>query len=247
MANKRKRYKNTVHKNPFREDRPKKPFPWRTLTVIGLFIAVVILASVLIFEMFFAPIKLKSSDKFVLDNRNGVVYTVAPYCYQPAMVAKSKGVYAKYDDGTGLKDLYEIVGVDPSVMITTAEDGLYDVYYNVENELPTLSELDVVGAYICEVELRAGAVGSLKEDDAKRAARLMCENEKVDYPAGKVNTESISYIYFASENYSYLYYYIIYFETTDGERYLGDRSLSEYVKIGDELSDVLYYEKSEAK
>lgn len=237
-----KKYKNTVHKNPFREDRPKKPFPWRALTVIGLFILVVILSSILIFDLFIGPIKLKVSGSEVYDGRNKIVYAPAPFCYQPVTILK-KDVYAKYSDGKVERNLYKIKNVDPSVMITTAEDGLYDVYYNVAIPLPTLGELEVSSALICEVELLAGATGMLEKADAEKAVSLVCNGESGEYPSN-VESGSVKYLYFKSEKYEYIYYYVTYLETKDGERYLVDRSFGRYVNIGDELSDVLYYEPS---
>ncbi len=240
-----KKYKNTVHKNPFREDRPQKPFPWKAFTVVALFIVIAILVSVLVFEMFFGPIKLKNtSGTNVYDGRNKIVYAYAPFCYQPVTILKSE-VYAKYNDGTVTRNLYKIKNVDPTVMITTAEDGLYDIYYNSANPLPTLKEFEVVGAEICEVELLAGSIGWLQKEDAERAVQLVCDGESGEYPSN-VDSESVRYLYFRSQKYEYMYYYITYLETKDGERYLVDRSFGRYVNIGDELSDVLYYEPSKS-
>lgn len=238
-----KKYKNTVHKNPFREDRPKKPFPWKALTVVGLFVLAIVLVSILIFETFFAPIKMRSSGADIRDPKSGIVYAVAPFCYQPVTILKGD-VYAKYSDGKTERNLYKIKNVDPSVMITTAEDGLYDIYYNTENSLPTLKEFEVSGALICKVEILAGAMGKLEQADAEKAVQLVCDGESGDYPSN-VNTDSIQYLYFKSQKYEYMYYYVTYFETKDGERYLADRSFGRYVNIGDELSDVLKYEASE--
>lgn len=238
-----KKYKNTVHKNPFREDRPAKPFPWRALTVIGLFVLIVILSSILIFDLFIGPIKMKPhSGAEVYDGRNKIVYAPAPFCYQPVTILK-KDVYAKYSDGTVTRNLYKIKNVDPSVMITTAEDGLYDVYYNTAIPLPTLGEFEVSSALICEVELLAGATGMLEKSDAEKAAALVFGGQSGEYPSN-VESDSIRYLYFRSQKYEYLYYYVTYLETKDGERYLVDRSFGRYVNIGDELSDVLYYEPS---
>ena len=238
-----KKYKNTVHKNPFREDRPSKPFPWRAFTVVGLFVLVAVLASILIFELFIGPIKLKPhSGADVYDGRNGIVYAAAPFCYQPVTILK-KEVYAKYSDGKTERTLYKIKNVDPSVMITTAEDGLYDIYYNTAIPLPTLKELEVSSALICEVELLAGATGLLEKADAEKAVSLICDGESGEYPSN-VESDSIRYLYFRSEKYEYLYYYVTYLETKDGERYLVDRSFGRYVNIGDELADVLFYEPS---
>jgi hypothetical protein len=119
------------------------------------------------------------------------------------------------------------------------EDGLYDVYYNEEIALPTLSEMNVKYAYICAVGDIAYPVGNLSEEESKQMTERLFDNAlQCEYPQN-IDSESIRYIYFGSEDYPYLFYYIHCFKTADGARYIWDRTSEKCVPLGDAFSGIL--------
>ena len=232
-----KKYKNTVHKNPFREDRPKKSVPWKLIGVISAILAL-ILVLYFVVDAITGVRKLKLVSGGLYDKRSGITYQMAPLCYQPVKVVKreynsDKDVYATFN---GTK-LYKVTDVDAKKMITTAYDGFYEIYYNKEFPLPTLFEMNVNSAIVCDVGTVVIPVGMVGEEAKEIVELLKNESLYCDYPIDTVNTDSIKYIYFTSPDHPHLYYYVHYFKTLDGTRYAYDSAYERCVPIGDLLAD----------
>ncbi len=234
-----KKYKNTVHKNPFREDRPKKNVPWRLIGIIAAALALILILTLVMDAIFgVRKLKLVSGGAFY-DKRSGITYHLAPLCYQPVTIIKwennpDKDVYAVYND----TNFYKIKDVSSKKMITTAYDGIYEIYYNKEHPLPSLFEMNANLAIICEVEMLVDPVGIVYNEGTTALLNLL-KNEALycDYPFETVDVSSIKYIYFTGADYPHLYYYVHYFKTSDGTRYLYDSSYERCVPIGDLLID----------
>ena len=228
-----KKFKNTVHKNPFREDRPKKDIPWRLICVIAAFLALIIILT-LVIDAFFGVRKLSLvSGGAFYDKRSGITYHLAPMCYQPVTIIK-KDVYAKYNK----TNFYEIQDVSTDKMITTSEDGIYDIYYNKQYPLPSLFEMNVIGGMVCDVGDAVIPVGPIETEQAKKLVELLAdESLRCDYPED-LSSDNAKYIYFISAEYPYLYYYVHYFKDAGGARYVYDRAYERCVPIGDLLIDL---------
>lgn len=227
-----KKYKNTVHKNPFREDRPKKNIPWKLIGIIAAFLALVLIVT-LVIDAVFGVRKLKMvTGGGLYDKRSGVTYKMAPLCYQPVTLYK-KDVYARFNK----TNLYKIQNVSADKMISTSEDGFYEIYYNKEYPLPSLFEMNVNAAIVCDVGTLVVPVGPIDEAGAKALVELL-KNESLycDYPEN-TSPDSTKYIYFTSPDYPHLYYYVHYFKGTDGARYVYDSAYERCVPIGDLLID----------
>ncbi len=234
-----KKYKNTVHKNPFREDRPKKNVPWKLIAVIAAVLALILILTLVIDAIFgVRKFKLVSGGGFY-DNRSGITYHLAPLCYQPVTIVKrennpNKDVYAKYKD----TKFYKVKDVSADKMITTAYDGLYEIYYNKEHPLPSLFQMNANSAIVCDVGTLVVPVGMIDNEAVSGLLNLLKdETLYCDYPIDSVDVNSIKYIYFTSPDYPHLYYYVHYVKTTDGTRYLYDSSYERCVPIGDLLID----------
>lgn len=234
-----KKYKNTVHKNPFREDRPKTNIPWRLIGIICALLALILILWATL-DAIFGVRKLKlAKDGGFYDKRSGITYHMAPLCYQPVKVVKreynpDKDVYAKYRD----TKLYKVTDVGPEKMLTTAYDGFYEIYYNKEYPLPSLFEMNVNSAIVCDVGETVIPVGMLDNEGAGGLVALL-KNESLycDYPFESVSKDSKKYIYFTSPDHPHIYYYVHYFKTTDGTRYVYDNAYERCVPIGDLLID----------
>lgn len=227
------KYKNKGYKNSFENVEPKKQSPWMAITLCALLLVAIILGIVFA-KSYFGVMHFTSNapGETVYNPRTGVTYMLAPMCYQPVTLI-TKAPYGVYD---GI-NYYALQDADPKDVLTTDEDSIYDIYYNVEKPLPTLSEFKVSGAYVCEVGMIAFAIDRMTTESAIKAAELVTTLEKCEQPMN-IDQDSVLYLYFTSSEYKHLYYYITYFTTEDGERYLMDRSFGRCVNIGDELSDV---------
>lgn len=213
----------------------KKGFPVIPVVIVLLFLVAVILAAVF-FNSYFGVVHFTSDSggSVIYNKRAGITYSIAPMCYQPVKLTKDKA-YGVYKE----TEFYKVPGVDPSVLITTDQDNIYDVYYNIEHPLPSLQDFDINMAFVCEVGMIAIPIGIMQNEAAIKAASLILEGEQSEMPSD-IDSDSVLFLYFTSKEYDYLYYYIQFFRTEDGERYLMDRSFNRCVNIGDELSD--YFE-----
>ncbi len=229
-----KKYKNTVHKNPFREDRPKKKIPWMIIGIICGILALILIMTLIINALLgVRKLSLTENGGFY-DRRSGITYFMAPFCYQPVTIIK-KDVFATYND----TKFYEIQDISTEKMITTAEEKIYEIYYNKDYPLPTLSEMKVNSAIICDVEIAVYPVGFIDSEDVNILLELLSDKSiYCDYPQD-TNDSNVKYIYFTSPDYPYLYYYIHFIKTSDGTRYIYDSSNRICVPIGDALKDII--------
>ena len=237
------KFKNTVHKNPFREDRPKKKFPFIPVITVILLITALILLTVFLTN-FFGVIHLTSDNGggYLYDKKNDITYELAPMCYS-ADLDKSD-VYAEYGDTKYYRLYYksesgEKLYLDPKKAIGKEDEyGTVDIYAASGFSLPSLEEFKASKALICAVELIEYAVGALNKEDTELAVKMLLENEQLEYPGGVVN-DSVLVIYLGSDEFPYLQYSIRYFKTSDGTRYLYDRVTGRCVNIGEELKEKL--------
>jgi hypothetical protein len=168
----------------------------------------------------------------VVDKRHGITYELAPMCN--SVDIEKDELYAKYKD----TEFYKVVGIPVEIMLATETMGVIDVYYNVEYPLPTFEEFNADKALICAVEKISYAVGAMTPEQAQKAADLLINGERCDYP-NAIDNDSVLHVYFGSNETPYVYYSVRYFEDYSGKRYLYDRDTSVCVCIGDELKDVL--------
>ena len=196
-------------------------------------IVVIILFAVLLNNIIGAPLKFTYTElgSNLIDKKHDITYWLAPMCYQPVTILETNP-YGKFDKTF----VYAIKDIEPTKLITTDVDDIYDVYYSEDFNLPSLEEFKIKNAFICDVGEIAIPVGMLDENEAKYAANAILKYENSSYPSDVV-TSSIQYIYFQSTEYTYLFYYIEFFSTKSGERYLYNRSYNRCVKLGsDELT-----------
>lgn len=243
-----KKYKNTVHKNPFRENRPKKIIPWKLIGIISASLALVITVTLVIRTVYgVRKLTLAEGGSFY-DKRSGITYCFAPSSYQPAGYKNSvfatygkaefhQVSYRTYDEsGTEYKDTY----VSADKMITVVDDSVYQIYYNKDCPLPSLSEMDVKMAEIHEYgDTLSSYVGEVGEEQAKTLVTVLGDETLYkDRPEG-LDWEASKMIVFENlEAYPELRYVVYYVSSADGTRYLTD-NFSTWVPIGDLLSDEL--------
>ncbi len=239
-----KKYKNTVHKNPFRENRPKSRIPWRLIGIISAFLALVITVTLVIRSVSGARKLTVAENGGLYDKRSGITYNLAPFTYKPHYYDSGKAVMTfngfnlyqlKYMDENG-----KYVKVSTEKMLLFAEDGVYQIYYNSEQPLPALSEMNARVMGISENGLLIRPIDFTGEDEA-RAVVAAFENKSdyCEYPE-KTDGDSTKILCLANpEDYPEFAYCIYYLKDTDGIGYLYDDNLRICVRIGDLLSDIL--------
>ncbi len=235
-----KKYKNTKHKNPFREDRPRKPFPWLTFTFIVLFVTAAVLCSVLVYNTFGSGVRKFTTDapgSTAYDKRSGVTYYYQ--ATSPYYAAGDLEEYAICGDYT----FYKIKGIDPKIMLhSTIKDGddqlEYGLYCIDGYEFPDPQELVISAGRILQTDLETIPLASLDKESSVEIMTAFLNGEKSEYPID-IDVDSIYDVYLYSDNYTYLRYTMRYFKTKSGERYLSSRESGIYIKLAaDELKDI---------
>ncbi len=236
-----KKFKNTLHRNPFREDREKPPFPWMAVIIGVLIIAVVILASVYIYQRFGSEVRTFSSDApgaTAYDPRSRITYE---YSALNGYQASGLGdVYGKCGDYT----FYKINGADPEEIlfasILIAGDELpYGIFCVSGYVFPEVEKFTVSSGSVHETEYDSIPVAYMDADAAGGIMKILLEREGVSYPSG-IDADSVMDVYFYSKEYSHLCYTVKYFRTKSGDRYLSDSNLNKHVKLMDgEFTDYL--------
>ncbi len=234
-----KKYKNTKHKNPFREDRQKKPFPWLNVIFSLLFVTAAVLISVLVYKNFGSGVRTFTTDapgSTAYDKRSGITY------YYEAMTPYQAGKLKEAPYATcGDYTFYEIEGIDPKIMLHSVinsgeEDEIDYGLYCSGYEFPEPADLTVSAGGIFQTDLETIKIASLEKADAVEIMRVFLNGERVEYPSD-IDGESILDIYIFSENYPHLTYTLRYFTTETGERYLSCREDGAYIKLSsDELT-----------
>lgn len=210
------------------------------LVLLGIVLAILL---PIFLKSYFGVVRLSSSAEGtnVIDRRKNIVYELAPACYQPVELYTASE-YAKYKDKVFYKIGHTKGGVfipaDEKKYLSAPEYGFYDLYYNIEYELPVLSEFGATYALICKVGTTVIQTGTLTNDETALAIELLLKGEQVPYPSG-IDSDTVLQLNIRSDEYGFLYYVISYFETVDGFRYLYDRSTGMCVNLGDNLGDAL--------
>ncbi len=229
-----KKYKNTKHKNPFREDRPKPPFPWAAVTIGALLIAAVILGSVLLYNRYGSAVRTFTTDApgdSIYDPRSKITYRYTEHsCYQPTRIGNVYGKNGEYS-------FYSVDGVDPKeLLFATFTDGEEEYPYGLfcidGYMFPTAEEFEVESATLHETQINSVPVANLPKDAAKTAMEILTKAESVTYPAN-IDSESVMELYFYSKKYPHLSYVVKFFRTMSGERYLSDSETGRNVIIAE--------------
>ncbi len=228
------KYKNTKHKNPFREDRPKKPFPWVAFTLGVLLTAAVILGSVLLYNRYGSGVRnftTNAPGDSVYDPRSRITYHYsAMTAYQPTKIGD---IYGKEGEYT----FYTVNGIDPKeLLFATFSDGEdeypYGLYCVDGYEYPDVEEFTVTAATLHETAITSIPVSNLSKEAAVSAMEIMLKAESVEYPSN-VDSDSIMELYFYSESYPSLSYVVKFFRAMSGERYLSDATTGRNVIISE--------------
>ena len=100
------------------------------------------------------------------NKKTGISYAHAPSCYQAIAYHQDREV-AKIEQ-KGMEDmiLYEVNGVDPSKMLTTAD---YELLYAVGTTLPALWEMDITTVYVNQSAEISFAVATITDTPVIRA------------------------------------------------------------------------------
>lgn len=168
----------------------------------------------------------------LIDKKNGITYSTAPICFEPAIIATEP--YAKCSK---LKiKLYEIEGQPVTEWLAESYDVSGAVYYAENIDLPTLEDFDADVIHICVEQTVTVGIANVTEKEAVGAVVSAFENGE---PCAIVQSGSSFQLKFESQKYAGIYYNLIYVEGNDGENYIYDRSTKICVNVGDVLQDYL--------
>ncbi len=190
------------------------------LAVIAMVILIVMLPK-------YPSIEYDSEKGVYVIKKTGVEYNYAPVCYEPVTVGSK---YAKY----GNSWLYEVFGTAPTKWLSEKYDGIGSVFYSTDSKLPDIGEFAADTIYICTVGENVVSIADITDKEVIDEAVWLLENgERLE---SRPEAEQYYHFKFASEEYSWLYYDVIFIQTSESN-YLYNRGLKYTVEVGDLFAD----------
>ena len=199
-------------------------------TVIACIIsAIAVAAMVLLIVMMpkYPSIEYDESKGLYVIKKTGIEYNYAPVFYEPVSIGSK---YAKY----GNSWLYEVLGTAPTKWLSEEYNGIGSVFYSTDSKLPTISEFGADKIYICTVGENVVSLADITDKDIIDKAVSLLENG--DRLESRPESEQYYHFKFASEKYPFLYYDVIFIQTSESN-YLYNRGLKYTVEVGDLFSD----------
>ena len=142
-------------------------------------------------------------------DKKGNAYLRASSAYEPVSYKTDK-TFGKLIAGIGEFDLYQIANAPEGEWVTTA-DG--DVLYREGVKLPALGEFETSHIYVCREGESIHAFANItKAEDVAAILKVYLEGESIPYPS-KTAEQNLR-LRFASDEYPFLYYRLVYLEYT---------------------------------
>lgn len=173
--------------------------------------------------------KIEYDNGFYVDRSNGIKYISAPVSYEPVSVGEE---YAKCGDTI----LHRVPNVDPKLWLTEEYDGIGALYYAQGVNFPSIGNFNTTVIHLCTSEILTIGIGSIEDDDVIAKIVDAVDNGD-DVVPGEVSVRY--FLKFASDDYPWLYYSVVYFASSDGDHYIYDRSTKRTVSVGSLISDIL--------
>lgn len=177
-------------------------------------------------------LKYDKQTNLFTDDSTGVSYTDAPSCYEAAVRGEE---YAKWRSAGENVIFYRLGEADPLKWLT--EEGK-TIFYAEGAELPELDKLGVNEVLICTEELHAISLAKITDSgDIAGLISTWLTAEAVEYPASGI--EKDYRIKFASPDYPWLYYNLIYVDCGSNGCYLYSRDSGRCVRTDSTVQNYL--------
>jgi hypothetical protein len=160
-------------------------------------------------------IKITHKDGYYIDKQNGIKYDTASVSYEPVSTGDA---YAKYGD----RILYSLGNMNPKEWLSEEYDGIGSIYYNADEVTPpSLSEFNANKIYICVPGEIVFAISEITDKPLIKSVINQLHNGENSIMPQEIY--SVHHLKFASEDFPYLYYNIVYTISDDGRTFLSDR------------------------
>lgn len=190
-------------------------------------LAVIAMVVLILLMPKYPSIEYDSEKGVYVIKKTGVEYNYAPVCYEPVTVGSK---YAKY----GSSWLYEVFGTAPTKWLSEKYDGIGSVFYSTDSKLPSIGEFKADTIYICTVGDSVVSLADITDPEIiEKAVDLLENGERLE---SRPEAEQYYHFKFASEEYSWLYYDVVFIQTYESN-YLYNRGLKYTVEVGDLFSD----------
>ena len=166
-------------------------------------------------------IQMVGDGKYV-DQKSGITYNEAPYCYEPISV--SEKAYGRF----GTIDFYQIEGVSPEKWLTST--GV--VFYADGESVPALSDMNISYATV-EIDMNLNFnISDSNVLEALKDAYVNGEAVTRPSPALPASNYLINWMIKLADADRGIYYSISYFEMSDGRKLLFNRFENRCVEVG---------------
>ena len=249
MAETHRKYKNTVHKNPFRENRPKSKKPL-IIAIISVLALIALILAIVFFTNYCGTVHLIEKEPGVLYSPiGGRTYYMLDSCYYA--IADENEPYAECDGVTYYKIKYGTKGnykyIDPEKAIASVDSysKMVFIYATEGFNAPTYTTISPEYALINEIEVVEYPIGYMDETQSAQVIDFFKDAQSIEFEPAilQIDNDTLRWIYFSDTSCPGVYYLLKYIESTDGKRYLYTFDRTRCVDIGDNFTDFLDYVK----
>ena len=248
MAQTHKKYKNTVHKNPFREDRPKS-YRGILIAILSVLALTAVILAIVFLTSYCGTVHLVEKEPGVLSEVfSGRTYYMLDNCYY-AVVDENKP-YAECDGVTyykikhGEKGNYQYIDPEKAIACRDEHSEMVFIYATEDFYVPDYTDIAPDYALVNEIEVVEYPVGYLNEEQCTQVMTYFNDalGVEFDYTLLDLNGDTVRWIYFGDlEECPGVYYLLKYIESNSGERYLYTFDRTRCVHLGENFSDFLDY------
>ena len=231
-----------------RKKQKKEAQKKKQLTVLLVAFGCVILIALILFVSSL-PAQFETEGDRVVNKGNGNAYYLAPWNYEPAYyTTKTYGRLDGHKMVTLNGDLREKEPIDPAKWLARDVYGIYEVYYSVNEILPTLAEFEADSIRICNdgVEYNKFLNEITKAEDVQAVLDAILNGEPVTIPEGGQTVANYT-LRFVSSRYDWLYYKITYhvnsgglyyYDRTTDTVYRADSLVEDYIRESVETAEI---------
>lgn len=256
MAFSRKKYKNTVHKNPFREDRPKSKKPI-IITAISVVCLVALIAGIACLVNYCSLVRLsKNDDGTLYDRFSGTTYTFVGFNYTASFDEGKDYAYAEcggeyyYQIKYGISPNYGYVDTDKAIV--KRDDFSQSVYIYATDglTLPDYTTIVPDKAIIMAVGLIESDVGMVTAENMTKAIAFFKDDANViddaarAYLNANMDADTVRSLYISDKNCPGIYYILRYAQDKGGAKYIYTNDRTRYVKLDESFKDIDFLGRS---
>lgn len=244
-----------INKSSTKKPRKKEKWNFKPWLIIGAILAAILaLTAVLAYCDGDKPkevLKFTYSDGEYIDEKNGITYVAAPFCYQAQLTTSKDYPYAASDRQTlyrvGYRDEDDKVHLQMGELwlSTLLEEGAA-LYYNRDKvTIPDFTEFEGDVIFLCRPDGSLFSTTKIEGAEATELLEAFFTAEGSDYDTLYRSCELISNLKVSSSKYPWLYLNLWLYTDADGNYYLCESTTRKFLKTDAAVFEPFFDETDE--